>query len=156
MAAPFRASLQCLSLNQPSAQTLKEATEDIELTKPEPLKDFKQWIAFWECWLNYISQLCGAADISLLYVFHEKAEVTDDDYNANYMDNEECYQHLTVVTRDHYIVDNKMVYNEIKGLVINGPSWAFIKQYDSSEDGQKAILALKAQAKGQSAMLMHK
>ena len=55
------------------------------------------------------------------------------------------------------MVDNKMVYNKIKGLVIDGPSWAFIKQYDSSEDGCQAILALKAQeAEGQLAVLMCK
>ena len=78
-------------------KTLKEATEDVELMKPEPpLKDFKHWIAFWEHWLNYVSQLYGTADISLLYVFCEKAEVADAaDYDADYTDNEECYQCLT-------------------------------------------------------------
>ena len=54
------------------------------------------------------------------------------------------------------MVNNKMVYNEIKGLVIEGPGWAFIKQYDASENGREAILALKAQAEGQSAVLMCK
>ena len=117
-------------------KTLKEATEDVEPTKPEPLKDFKHWLPSWEHWLNYISQLCGAADISLLcYVFHQKAEVEDADYNVDYANNKERYQRLTVLTGDHYMVNNKMVYNKIKGLVIDGPGWVFIKQYDSSEDG---------------------
>ena len=138
-------------------KTLKEATEDVEPTKPEPLKDIKKgWVAFWEHWINYISQLRGAADISLLYVFRPEAEVADADYDAEYADNEACYQRLTMLSGDHYAVDNKVVYNEIKSLVIEGPGWAFIKQYDTSENGREAVLALKAQAEGQSAVLMRK
>jgi hypothetical protein len=38
-------------------------------------------------------------------------------------------------------------------LVVDGPGWGFVKKYDKMKNGHGAVLALKAQAEGQSAKL---
>jgi hypothetical protein len=49
-----------------------------------------------------------------------------------------------------------MLYNELKALVVDGPGWAFIRNFDKAKDGRKAVLALKAQAEGLSSILTRK
>lgn len=62
----------------------------------------------------------------------------------------------TVHSSNHYAIDSKTLYDELKPMVNDGPCWSFIKQYDKSKDGCKAFLALKQQAEGQAAKLARK
>jgi len=44
--------------------------------------------------------------------------------------------------------DNGIVYNHLKGLVLDGPGWAWIQQFDQQHDGCAAWLCLIGQYKG--------
>jgi hypothetical protein len=59
---------------------------------------------------------------------------------------------MTVFEGPHYLLDNMTLYDEFKPLVVDGPGWSFIKKFDKAKDGRKAVLALKKQAEGLSAM----
>ena len=41
-------------------------------------------------------------------------------------------------------------------MVVDGPGWAFIREFDKAKDGCKAVLALKARAEGLSSSLICK
>jgi hypothetical protein len=57
----------------------------------------------------------------------------------------------------HFDFDNRMLYNELKALVVDGPGWwAFVRKFDKAKDGRKMVLALKAQAEGLSSTLTRK
>jgi hypothetical protein len=56
------------------------------------------------------------------------------------------------LTGDDFRIDNRRVYLVLKGLVIDGPGWAFIRKFNKDQDGRGAYFALKAQAEGQSAI----
>ena len=63
---------------------------------------------------------------------------------------------VTVLSGEHFMIDNRRYYVEFKALIADGPGWSFIKAYDTSQDGRKAILALKAQCEGLSFRLNKK
>jgi hypothetical protein len=48
------------------------AHKDAEITKPDKLSSFKHWQAFWEKWDTYSSQIYGAVDIPINYVYRRR------------------------------------------------------------------------------------
>jgi hypothetical protein len=56
----------------------------------------------------------------------------------------------------HFKLDNRMLYDEFKALVVDGPGWSFVKKYDKQKSGRKAVLALKTQAEGTSSKITRK
>jgi hypothetical protein len=62
----------------------------------------------------------------------------------------------TAHTRSHFEADNRTLYDEFKPLIVDGPGWSFVKRFDKTKDGRRAVLALKTQAEGISAQLTRK
>jgi hypothetical protein len=56
----------------------------------------------------------------------------------------------------HYDLDNSTLYEELKTLVVDGPGWAFVRQFDRTKNGRADVLALKGQAEGISSRIMRK
>ena len=135
---------------------LKDAMEDSEMSKPIALTEMGKWTKFWELFTTYLGRVRGAAEVPLKYLIRETAEVTDVIRNAAYASTEERLIAVMVHTGSHYALDNRTRYDELKPLVIDGPGWGFVKQFDKMKDGQSAVLALKSQAEGLTAKLMRK
>jgi hypothetical protein len=113
--------------------------EDEEPAKPKDLMDMSKWETFWEEWNSYAGRLRGAAKCPLTYVFRPLLNVTPDLYARAYDNDDTRLIATTLLTGTHYTLDNKRVYDEFKALVLKGPGYSFIKQYDASKDGRNAV-----------------
>ena len=147
------------------AETLERMRDDVDYTaarkeadvqKPQPLKDMVKWTSFWELFVTYFSQLKGAANAPLTYLLREHGEVTAAIRAAPYASDADRLIATVVHEGRHYELDNVTLYDQLKPLVINGPGWAFVRQFDKRKDGRAAVLALKAQAEGESVKIMRK
>jgi hypothetical protein len=58
----------------------------------------------------------------------------------------------TLLQGDWFTIDNQRVYDEFKNLVVKGPGSRFVKAFYRAKDGRGAILALKRQCEGTSAV----
>jgi len=134
----------------------KAATEDTEIQKPEKLTDLLKWTKFWELLSTYLGRVKGAALIPLSYLVREHEEVTPAIQNADYGSVQERLIATTALSGPHFELDNRMLYDEFKALVVDGPGWSFMKKYDKRKDGRKAVLALKTQAEGTSSKITRK
>lgn len=138
----------------------KKESDGQEPERPPLLKDFAKWRAWWEKWDSYMSQIRGAADIPIRYVYREKEDQPgqgDEEANAaSYPSQEAYFERMILLDGDYYLRDNRRVYDTLKNLVIDGPGWAFIRQYETSQNGRAAVLALKRQAEGDSAIATRK
>ena len=141
------AFVQDLMKERRDRKTAQEATPE----KPPELKDLGSWRTFWEKFDTYLSQIFGAAEIPLTYVYREHVEVTQDMRQADYVSNDERYFNITVLEGSHFREDNKRVYEELKTTLIDGPGWSFIRRFDQSKNGRAAVLAIKTQAEGRAA-----
>mmetsp|Transcript_680 Transcript_680/g.982 ORF Transcript_680/g.982 Transcript_680/m.982 type:complete len:243 (-) Transcript_680:729-1457(-) len=131
---------------------MREAVhEDEDVDKPSELTDLNKWEIFRERLESYMSRLRGAAKCPYTYIFREEADVTPAMHAVAYQD-----QDATIFQGDWFTIDNQRVYDEFKNLVVNGPGWSFIKTYDRAKDGRNAILALKRQCEGTSAVQTRK
>jgi hypothetical protein len=157
VAAQFtNAVLEETLLRMQSDKDYKAATEDTEVTKPEKFSDMQKWMKFYELFITYLGRVKGAANIPLTYLVREKGEVTQEIRDAEYETMDDRLIATTVHSGPHFAIDNKTLYDELKPLVMDGPGWSFIKQFDKAKDGRKAFLALKSQAEGQAAKLNRK
>lgn len=134
----------------------KEATKEAEVQKPIELANLSKWSKFWELFSTYLSRIKGAANTPLSYLIREHEEVTQEMLDADYASTVNRLIATTVLDGAHFDLDNRMLYGELKALVVDGPGWAFIRKFDKAKDGRKAVLALKAQAEGLSSTLTRK
>ena len=139
-----------------NAKDLKEATEAVTIDKPTALVELNKWTKFWLKFSAYLSRVRGAAHIPLTYLVRDHEEVTDDIAAAEYDNEDDRLIATTVLAGVHYQLDNTTLYDEFKPLVVDGPGWGFIKKFDKSKDGRRAVLTLKKQAEGQSAQQTRK
>ena len=105
-----------------NCKTAQEATPE----KPLELKDLGSWWTSWEKFNTYLSQTFGATEIPLTYIYREHVEVMLDMHQADYASNDERYFNITVLEGSHFHEDNKWVYEELKTMLFDGPSWSFI------------------------------
>jgi hypothetical protein len=138
-------------------ETLRaEIQEDEVPDKPGELSDLTKWEIFWERWKSYLSRLRGAAKCPLLYVIRDQEEVTHAEYDAIYHDHDARLVATTILEGDWYTLDNHRVYDEFKALIIKGPGWSFVKAFDRAKDGRNAVLTLRCQCEGTSAVQTRK
>jgi hypothetical protein len=132
---------------------IKTALEDQTPTKPTKLGwDLSLWPKFWEQLKTYLSQCRGAACIPLVYLVREHDVILPEMHDMGLYDSVDDYMMATtMLSGDHYKIDNTRLYNDLKPLVIEGAGWAFIKKFDRSKNGRGALMALKKQAEGNSA-----
>lgn len=130
-------------------------SEKIKPDRPDELKIMKHWTTWWEKWDNYMSQIRGAAHISLTYVYRT-GEEQPADADEEEMDTDTWLYHHTLHSGQHFKLDNHTVYKELKSLVVDGPLWTYVKKYDKVKNGRAALLALKRQMEGESFLLTRK
>jgi len=68
-----------------------------------------------------------------------------------YSDSDVEYMRTFKPEGDAYISDSKRVFDELKPLIIDGPSWTYVKPFGPKCDGRGAILDLKHQTEGSDA-----
>ena len=125
--------------------------------KPVPqLKSLDQWRSFWERFDGLMSQTIGAAEIPINYVYRPHEAVDAAMLGADYASSDERYYATTCLSKKHYTEDRKRVYAALRDLVLDGPGWAFIQQFERTQNGRDAVLGLKAQAEGRSAVTTRK
>ena len=145
------------AVTQLARESMRESVyEDEDVDKPCELTDLNKWEVFWERFESYMSRLRGAAKCPYTYIFREEAEVTPAMHAAVYQDHDAMLVATTILQGDWFNIDNQRVYDEFKNLVVNGPGWSFIKTYDRVKDGRSAVLALKRQCEGTSAVQTRK
>jgi hypothetical protein len=132
---------------------INTALKDQVPTKPTKLGwDLLLWPKFWEQLKTYMSQCRGAACIPIVYLVHETEVITPDMHDMALYDSvDEYMMATTILSGDHFKIDNTRLYNDLKPLVIEGAGWAFIKKFNRSKNGRGAMLALKRQSEGNSA-----
>ena len=138
-------------------EKLRADTQDDDVPdKLTELSDLIKWEIFWERWKTYLSRIRGAAKCPLSYVIREHDDVTEAHHNAVYEDHDARLVATTLLEGDWYTLDNHRVYDEFKVLVLKGPGWSFIKTFDHQKDGRNAVLTLKRQCEGTSAIQTRK
>ena len=91
----------------------RTAAAQTDPEKPPEFKEMSEWRTFWEKFNTYMSQIYGAAEIPLTYVYREHQAVTDEMRAAIYTDNDTRYYTITQLTGSHYLEDNKRVYQKL-------------------------------------------
>ena len=132
------------------------AEKELDVTKGDPLKSLTGWFKFNEKLMNYLSQIRGLTKAPMKYLIREEEVVTAAARNKAYSTVDERLIATTLHSSQHYLVDNKRLFNEIKALTVDGPGWTYIKRYDKKEDGRSAYIALKKQCEGNSAITTRK
>jgi len=140
-----------------SLESLRAATlEDEVVDKPKELLDLTKWETFWEQWRTYMRQTRSAAKCPLSYVFREHEAVTNEMHMATYDSHDDRLISTTTLTGPWFELDNQRVYEEFKVLTLKGPGWSFIKAHDRTKNGRAAVLALRRQCEGTSAVQSRK
>lgn len=139
-----------------NARDLKEATMESTIEKPVVLVDIHKWTKFYLMLSTYLGRVKGAALIPLSYLIREHGDVTPEIAAATYATDTDKLVATTVHADTHYAIDNATLYETLKPLVVDGPGWGFIQKFDKTKNGRGAVLALRAQAEGQSAKLTRK
>jgi len=131
-------------------------TEDEVIDKPKEISDLAKWDVFWEQWKTYMGRTRGAAKYPLTYVFRDHELVDNALYIADYPDHDARLIATTTLNGPWFELDNQRVYDEFKTLVHKGPGWSFIKAFDRQKNGRGAVLALRRQCEGTSAVQSRK
>jgi hypothetical protein len=132
------------------------AEKELDVTKADPLKSLHGWFKFNEKLLNYLSQIRGLSKAPMKYLIRDEAVVTANDRALAYATVDDRLIATTLHAGEHYLIDNKRLFNEIKALTVDGPGWTYIKRYDKAENGRAAYIALKQQCEGNSAITTRK
>jgi hypothetical protein len=97
-----------------------------------------------------------AANTPLTYLLREHGVVTPEIMAAAYASDVDRHIATTVHVGRHYDLDNTMLYDELKTLVVDGTGWAFVRKFDKAKNGRAAVMALKRQAEGASSQILRK
>ena len=112
---------------------MKEASvpdvKDLGKFDPELFK------AYEDSFHNLLAQTIGVRSEPLRYVVSDKTPPA----TFATMDQERMFQ--IPLTGQEYDVDNATVYRKLKAFLIDGPGWAWIEPYDSTENGRVAFIA---------------
>jgi hypothetical protein len=133
-----------------------DLAEEETIDKPKELTDLMKWEVFWEQFKTYMSRLRGAAKCPLSYVFQDHAVVDPAMHLVAYDDHDSRLVATTELQGPWYKIDNHRAYDEFKALVLKGPGWSFVKGFNRTRNGRDAILTLKRQCEGTSAIQSRK
>jgi hypothetical protein len=138
-------------------EKLRDDTKDDDTPKkPKILDNLSKWETFWEEWKTFTGRILRAAKCPITWIFHDHDMVTQAHHNAAYGDHDYRLIATTVLQGPWFELDIARVYDEFKLLVLKGPGWSFVKQYDRTKNGRAAVLALRRQCKGISAVQTRK
>jgi hypothetical protein len=77
--------------------------------------------------LSWICEGCCTYSTCLFNLFCNHDEVMDEVRNVVYASEEDRLIAITIHMVYHFIIDNNMLYNELKHSVVDGPGWGLIK-----------------------------
>ena len=89
---------------------------------------------------NYVTSLHNKMGITLAYVIREYDMYDEDPFEPE--STADKYAAWTRHAGKGYVADNKRVWEILQPLIITGPGWAYIRQFEKDFDGQKAWVAL--------------
>jgi hypothetical protein len=136
-----------------SVGSMRSSTmEDEVIDKPKELTDLAKWETFWEQWKTYMGRVRGAAKCPLTYTFRDHEIVDPALHLLNYPDHDARLIATTTLDGPWFLLDNQRTCDEFKSLVLKGPGWNFIKTFDRLKNSRGAVLALRRQCEGTSAI----
>jgi hypothetical protein len=118
---------------------------DVEVKPPDKFGAQSKWNVFKEGFETYLTSQKGRGNIPLSYVIR-KADAFDP--NVLYATQHERVLNTVPLFGDDFDEDNGMVYDLLKGLMLAGPAWPWMQQFDRSHKGGDAWKALMDHYKG--------
>jgi hypothetical protein len=118
-----------------------ESQEEESSTVKEPTeyKTGTKWKAYKEACIAYFNSIHTKSHIPSAYVICEHEEPDPDEVYLSE------HQHLIAVTPLYgmeYREDNGKVFDYLKSWTLNGPAWTWMRNFNSSRNGQATWLAL--------------
>jgi len=135
---------------------LKAASSEESVSKPSALKKLTGWIAWKESLTNYLQGIIGAAKIPLTYLTREHTDPPEEADPVSYSDHTSYLSEITLLEGDHFQLDNKRFYRDLKSLLIDGDGWDFIKRFERRQDGRAAFTTLELQCEGTASKISRK
>lgn len=127
----------------------EEKAEDSKAKDVPKLDDFNQWYDFKEYLEMALDQTRNSSlGTPLSYLIREHTVVTDEMRAEEFASLDQVLINTVVLEGTAYQHDNKVLFDMLKDLTLQGNAWEFIAGFNRSKDGRAAWLALKAQAEG--------
>jgi hypothetical protein len=123
---------------------------------PPPLPDKfssfgKNWRAFSEGFKGHCAVVRGMMHIPLAYLLREHTLVTPDHRDATYSTADARLMSIVRLDGVDYQKDNSLVWQLLRPLVLETAAWNYVKQYDVTQNGRSAFLALQTRGEGEAA-----
>jgi hypothetical protein len=124
---------------------------------PPPLPDKfhsfgKHWRVFSEGFKGNCAVVRGTMHIPLAYLLREHTVVTPEHRAAAYGTADGRLMSIVRLDGKDYRKDNSLVWQLLRPLVLETAAWNYVKQYDVTQDGRSAFLALQTRGEGEAAV----
>jgi hypothetical protein len=124
---------------------------------PDKLTSLKHFKTFKELFVTYLRQFRSvAAGTPLSYIVRKHSTVNTEQRTATYQTINDDLIATASHTTPSYRIDNEIVFDLLKLLVINGEGCAYILKFNITRDGRKVWDALELQAEGPVAITTRK
>jgi hypothetical protein len=128
----------------------KDEKEDALLTKPVAFTKDSKWRTYDMSLTNYLGTKRGKNQVPLEYILRKNDEVAAD--GTVFATTHERLVLSTPHSGEAYDEDNGTVWALMKQLMMDGPGYAYISQFDKMRNARGAIRALREHYEGASAM----
>jgi hypothetical protein len=112
----------------------------------------KNWRVFSEGFKGHCAVVRGTMTIPLAYLLREHTIVTPEHRAAEYSTADERLMAIVRLHGRDFKKDNSLVWQLLRPLVLETAAWNYVKQYDISQDGRSAFLALQMRGEGEAAV----
>ena len=124
---------------------------------PPPLPDKfssfgKNWRVFSEGFKGHCAVVRGTMNIPLAYLLREHTAVTPAQRTDAYSTADVRLMSIVRLEGRDYQKDNSLVWQLLRPLVLETAAWNYVKQYDTTQDGRSAFLALQTRGEGEAAV----
>lgn len=153
VAEEFNADARTRTLRRMEQEELISDADAPTPTAPPKLmhNGSKYWIPFWKQFSAYCSQIRGTLKIPLSYVYREHVDVTPEIAAAVYESDDDYLCAVVVLNGKYYDKDNRAVWDLLVPLINTGDAWSFVKRFEATKDGRRAIEELRRISEGSAA-----
>ena len=142
VAAEFTADAMAKAMEEVIAFKIALDMKDtVELVK---FKGTENWTDAKESFDNKLEATFGANDAPLSYVARD--EISQD---YEFADDQERLKYEIQLQGQAYLIDNRRVYRMLKEWLAGTDGWTYIREFDRTQDGRRAVKALKAHYDGE-------
>jgi hypothetical protein len=120
-------------------QLESQEEESSKVKEPTEYKTGTKGKAFKEACIAYFNSIRTKSHIPLAYVIYEHE---DPDPDEVYLSEHQRLIAITPLYGMEYGEDNGKVFHYLKSWTLNGPAWAWMRNFNSSRNGRAAWLAL--------------